>query len=134
MSENEESESAFLSIPRFRDFNAWWCTFVRLSSNGPQCPIARLINPGPHYLESVRYFRESPFPVEPNAYKCFNSAKVQVWSSCGKYLLDHGGVAKISPTERYSQERKKGNPRREDLAWLPWWGSTRSGGRFSFIL
>lgn len=24
---------------------------VRLSSNNPQCPVARLINPGPHYLE-----------------------------------------------------------------------------------
>lgn len=55
-------------------------TFVRLSSNGPQCPVARLINPGPHYLESVRHFRKPPFPAEPNAHECFDlsSAKVRV--------------------------------------------------------
>jgi len=43
----------------------------------------------------------------------------------------NGGVARISPPSIISK-RKKGNPQREDLSWMPPGGaSTRSGGRFS---
>lgn len=99
-------------------------TFVRPSSNSPQCSVARLTNPGPHYLKQALHTLES-LPFLPSRMLAVDLSLAKVHVSRNIYLqivsVD-GGVAKISPPSVMPMERKKGNPRREDLSWMLWRG------------
>lgn len=109
-------------------------TFVRPSSNGPQCSVARLTNPGPHYLKQALDTLESlPFLPSRMLAVDLSLAKVSYHeiSTCRQYLLMEAWLGSPHRALCRWRERKETRGGRIFPGCSGGASSMRSGGRHS---